>query len=393
MFEEQYRKYCREIKPSEALNDETLALMKEARDHRPNFTPRPSVNWKKVLVLPLAATAAAAVVALVVVGAWVANTNGWKDSVSEDSFDDTFVGSDMEGPQDYEDALDDLLEDHKGNSTTDKNDPGSADNSTGNNKPSADSNEDSADSSADNSTGSSSDNNNGSSADNSTGSDPGEDKFASSGNSNPAGNSQKPGSSDDNDTNDGEETPETPEEDEEHYGAAPSQPYGPEISDDKNIKTYLTVREFLDELTQKTAPGYAKNYYNARELLILPNLLPDGARFRHLHLDTRTGKYSYSYHFTKDQKDYIIDIEVDATTPKSLNELRLFKENAANEQVLTAKEGDRLYYRFGEQDLVTVTLTDVTATEPLTLEETATLLAQFGMERCSLLNPVLDMKY
>lgn len=382
MFEEQYRKYCREIKPSEALNDETLSLMKEARDHRPNFTPKPSVNWKKVLVLPIAATAAAAVVTLVVVGAWVANTNGWKDSISEDAFDDSFIGSETDGPTDYEDALGDLLEDHKGNSSTDNNNSGS----TGNSLPGGNhSDEDNADSSA---------NNPGTSADINPDSDPDENKTESSGNSNPAGNSsQKPGSSDDNDTNDGDGMPETPEEDEDNYGAAPSQPYGPEISDDKNIKTYLTVREFLDELSKKTAPGYAKNYYNARELLILPNLLPDGARFRHLHLDTRTGKYSYSYHFTKDQKDYIIDIEVDATTPKSLNELRLFKENAATEQVLTAKEGDRLYYQFGEQDLVTVILTEVTATEPLTLEETAVLLAQFGMERCSLLNPVLDMKY
>ena len=381
MFEEQYRKYCREIKPSETLNDETLALMAEARDYRPNYTPKPSVNWKKALVLPVAATAAAAVVALIVVGAWVANTNGWKDSISEDAFDDSFIGSETDGPTDYEDALGDLLEDHKNNSTADTEDPGSADNSRPGGNQSAtppDTNEGSNDFSADNST------------------DPGTDdnkSDSSTGNSNPAGDTQKPGTSADNEIDDGEETPEDPEEGEDHYAAAPSQPYGPEISDDKNIKTYLTVREFLDELTQKTAPGYGKNYYNARELLILPNLLPDGARFRHLHLDTRTGKYSYSYHFTKDQKDYIIDIEVDATTPKSLNELRLFKENAANEQVLTAKEGDRLYYQFGEQDLVTVTLTDVTATEPLTLEETATLLTQFGMERCSLLNPVLDMKY
>ncbi len=356
MFEEQYRKYCGGIKPSEALNEETLALMQEARDHRSAPTPAP-LRWKPALVLPIAATAAAAAVALVITGVWLTRGNGDLLEEAGDmdiAFDESPILGDStaDDTEDYDSAIKDYLEQNK---PTAKPDNGAANNSVG---------------------GSTGTGNSGSSTDS--------DSFDDAGSNSQPGTSAPP--ADPNEENNDLKAEST-------EPALPTDPYGPEISQEKNIKTYLSFREFIDALAKKETPGYGSNYYNARELLIMPNLLPDGARFRHLHLNTKNGKYSYSYYFTKDKKDYIIDIDVNAVTPKNLNELRLFKEHAAEEKILTAKEGDRLYYQFGEQDIVTVTLTDVTATDPLTAEDTAALLTQFRLERCSLLNPTIDMKY
>lgn len=366
MFEEQYRKYCREIKPSEELNDETLALMKEARDHRATIQPPAPLKWKPAVVLPIAGTAAAAAVALVIVGVWLTRGNGDLQEEAGDisaAFGEDSFYSTADPDDDYDSAIQDYLDE---NEPAEKPEDSSASDTVGG---SANSTTGSSDIVADSPTDST-----GNSDDDSSSDSAGDILYGSG-------------------TSSGEENDAPEDEGQSTEPALPADPYGPEISQEKNVETYLSIRDYLDALTQKTAPGYGSNYYNARELLIVPNLLPDGARFRHLYLNTRTGKYSYSYHFTKDGKDYIIDVEVNVVTPKNLNELRLYKEHAAEEEILTAKDGDRLYYQFGEQDLVTVTLTDVTATVPLTTDETAALLTQFDLERCSLLNPVLDMKY
>jgi hypothetical protein len=146
-------------------------------------------------------------------------------------------------------------------------------------------------------------------------------------------------------------------------------------------------------MTKKETPGYGKNYYNARDLVIVPSLLPDGARFRHLHLFTETGKYSYSYVFSKDNKDYILDIEVDAKTPKTLRDLKLQQDKIATETVQTGSKDNQMAYLFGENDYVLITVTEVLSATKLTQEQTAPLLTQFALERCSPNNTIINMCY
>lgn len=338
MLEKPYRNYCEEIVPSEALNEETVALMMEAQNHRAAPAPAP-LRWKPALVLPIAGTAVAAVLALILTGAWFLNRGG-------EHYEDAIAGN-------VDELFQDQLSDKENNTPKPDAPPEPEDPAPGEEEPPGDEMPDTA---------------------------PPE---------------EKPGTSAPPTDLPEEENKNEPSQDgaEEPSIAVPADPYGPEISGEKNVETYLSLRSFIDALTNKTAKGYGKNYYNARELLIVPNLLPDGARFRHLHLDTKTGEYAYSYYFEAGGKDYIIDIDVKPTVPKNLTELRLLKEHALTEEVYTGKKGDQLYYLFGEQDEVTVTLTDVKATELLTEEETAALLTQFGLERCSLTNPVIDMKY
>ncbi len=340
MLETKYRDYCDKITPSEALNEETVALMMEAQNHRAAPIPAP-LRWRPAVVLPIAGTAVAAILALVLTGAWFLNRGG-------EHYEDAIAGN-----------IDEIFQDH----LSDKEDPVE--------KPDA-APEPSAPNDAEEQ-------------------EPGEGE---SSNLDAAPDEQYGSSTPPSDAPE-EDNKDQPSEDEteEPSIAVPSDPYGPEISEEKNVETYLSIRSFIDALTNKTAKGYGKNYYNARELLIVPKLLPDGARFRHLHLDTETGKYFYSYHFVADGKDYLIDIAVHAKTPKNLTELRLLKEHALTEEIYTGKKGDQLYYLFGEQDEVAVTLTEVKAMTLLTEEETAALLSQFELERCSMTNTIIEMKY
>lgn len=345
MFEEQYRKHYQKISPSDALNDETLALMKEAQDHRAT-EPKKILRWRPALVLPIAGTAVAAMAAVIIVGVWMTRSTEYEDMMGD--LDQAFSDSaepETEKPQD-EPPYDQQPEDET---------PGDAE------------------------------------ADIPSEENKSEEQQYGTG-SQPEGDpSESP------EENKGTDLPveDEPVSDENVSAGTttPADPYGPEILDDGTTETYLSIREFLNALAKKETGGYGKNYYNARELIIVPKLLPDGARFRHLYLNTKNGKYFYSYLFTKDGNEYIIDIEVSAKTPKTLPELTLQKNALAGEEILTGSKEDHLYFLFGGRDEVTVTLTDTKATAALTEEETATLMAQFALERCSLANFIVDMKY
>ncbi len=350
MFEEQYRKHYQKTAPSDALNDETLALMKEARDHHAT-EPKKTLRWRPALVLPIAGTAVAALAALIIVGVWMTRSTEYEDLMG-----------------DFDQAFSDSMADSADPETEKPGDKPNYDQQPEDETP--------GDAEAD----SSIEENKSEEHQYGTGSQPEDDQ------------------SEGNDENNSAELPvedESVSDDSVSAGTttSPADPYGPEILDDGNTETYLSIREFLNALAKKETGGYGKNYYNARELIIVPKLLPNGARFRHLHLNTENGKYSYSYLFTKDGIDYIIDIEVDAKVPKTLRDLNLQKNALAEEEILTGSKEDHLYFLFGGRDEVTVTLTSTKATAALTEEETATLLAQFALERCSLANSIVDMKY
>lgn len=343
MFEEQYRKYFQEIQPSDALNEETFALMKEAQDHKASLPPK-KLRWKPAVVIPAAGTAAAVLVAVIVGSFWL--HNGRKVAEEDElmgsldvfvSASDSAAAPGNDSNAQAEDALigDDLPED-----TGDPQEPLETEKVE---EPSTSAPQEQPESD---------------SPDGSTGD-------AASGTS-----------------------PETMQPD-----TGTADPREPDIINDGTTVTYTSLREFLTTLAAKETPGYGSNYYNARELIIVPSRLPDNARFRHFHLNTETGKYSYSYLFTTGDKEYFLDIDVNAKPPKTLRDLNLQKEAIATEEIGTGKKGNQLFYLFGQNDYITVTLTEVNSVVALTEEEVATLLADFQLERCSLSNAVLDMKY
>ncbi len=351
MFEEKYRKYYQDIAPSDALNEETLALMAEARDHLA-AAPKPLPRRRSLIWIPIAATAVAAMVAVVIVGGWLRG--------------DTY--NDLAG------NADDVFSDSMGTELPDETPPADGEGEQQENNSSAPNPEvqDTPTPPADENQ-----------------SDPSEGNNSAS-----KPNTENKGESKDEDaTKDEDDSGEEQAPPDNNAAAAPSDPYAPVIKTDKKTTTYLTIREFLNGLAKKETPGYGKKYYNARELIIVPSLLPDGARFRHLYLNNENGKYSYSYLFTNGENSYIIDVEVNAKTPKTLRDLNLQKGALEEEEVLTGKKENHLYYLFGGRDEVTVTLKNLQSETDPNEDETATLLEQFKLERCSLENTVIDMKY
>ena len=339
MFEEQYRKLNQEIKPSDALNEETFALMKEAQDHRAAMPPKP-LRWKPAVLIPAAGTVAAVLEDTILLAFWMSDRN-----VNKEAFD--AVGN-----------LDEIISDEEEPSQSEGQEQTE-------NQP--DTEPEDAESS-------------GTSVD---------ENQSFSGSSAP---SDDDGKTSENPTKDPAEPPAEPETDEPDQSMA-ADPRNPDIINDESTTTYTTIRAFLNALAKKETPGYGTNYYNARDLIIVPSKLPEQTRFRHFHLDNKTGKYSYSYIFTANGKEYFLDIEVDAETPKTLRDLNVQKQLLAEEEILTGKKGNQLFYLFGQNDEVTVTLTEYLSSTALTEDEVATLLAQFELERCSLANYLIDITF
>ena len=292
MFEDRYRKYHQKIRPSDALNRETLALMQEAQDHRAS-EPERGFRWRPAYTVALAGAAAALLALSLTAGFWFSRGAQY---IEESGDLDTVVSGGDSG----------------GSAESDPETP--------------------------------------------TDSEP--------------------------------EEPSAGEEPEE-----PADPRDPVIINDDETRTYTTIRAFLDDLKNKKTEGYGTHYYTARELIIVPSLLPDNARFRHFYLYPQTGRYAYSYLFTAEGVDYLLDIKVDASSASTLKELNQQKEAIQEEKVLTNFSGNQMMVLFGTSDLVTVSLTAVGSDQELTREQVSALLEQFALERCSLTNTIVDLTY
>lgn len=341
MFEEQYRKMNRDIAPSEALNDETFALMKEAQDH---YAPPPAPKPKlKAVVLASAATAMAAMlIGAVLLGFWLNKGPGT-------------------GEEDIVGNLDELIENQDPAPENPPASPPEADEET----PDAENT-------------------------------PGDN----AGTSSPDGENTAPPPADDDDEEEpppaekpGQTEPTTPEE---PGGASPGDPRDPDIINDDTTVTYPSIGEFLTALAQKTAPGYSKNYYTARDLIIVPTILPEQARFRHMHLNQKNGDYSYSYLFPAGGKEYFLDIEVNAPALK-VNEVASQIGGIAGEKIIIAHSDNQIIYTFfrerGNSAVATVTLTEVNSIIALEEEQVKTLLAQFDLGRYKIDNALINMTY
>ena len=338
MFDEQYRKMNQKIQPSPALNEETAALMREARDHGAALPPKKAV-WKAAILIPAASVAAAVLVAAVLLSFWLNRGETIQEATGNP---DNVIYGESEPDTESED----------GSTAPPEEDPLPTDPEN-----TAPPEEDLPEA-------------------------PGEDDGT------PAPGTDTP-----------EEDPEdTPEGDEGKPGStAPStgssDPYGPDVIHDDTTTTYLSIRAFLNALAKKETPGYGRNYYNARELILVPSKLPNQARFRHLHLENASGKYSYSYLFSANGKEYILDVQVDAKAPKTLQELTIQKKLLSGEKVQTGQKGDQLFFLFGENDYITVTVTEPKSTVLLNEEQVNALLSQFELERCGITNTLIDMVY
>lgn len=355
MFEDRYRKYHQKIRPSDALNRETLALMQEAQDHRAS-EPERGFRWRPAYTVALAGAAAALLALSLTAGFWFSRGAQY---IEESGDLDTVVSG---GSADRENAAD--VPETSGGAT------GAEDGATSEEQPEA---------------------------------APPEEE----GNGESGGEEAPSGGSDSDETapsggdsgGSAESDPETPTDSEPEEPSAgeepeePADPRDPVIINDDETRTYTTIRAFLDDLKNKKTEGYGTHYYTARELIIVPSLLPDNARFRHFYLYPQTGRYAYSYLFTAEGVDYLLDIKVDASSASTLKELNRQKEAIREEKVLTKFSGNQMMVLFGTSDLVTVSLTAVGSEQELTREQVSALLEQFALERCSLTNTIVDLTY
>lgn len=335
MFEDQYRKAFDKATPSEALQQETLELMQEARAHHIPKEAPPAP--RRLRYIPAVATAAAALlVGCVLLGFWM----NQGDRVMEDAvgeLDDIFENN-SNNPELWtdEDASDSFVyEEQTPDGDDTKEDP------------------------------SHSANNDDSNANNSGSNDSSSDESWSS-------DSDQSMAVPPSDSAEGENTP----------------------TEDKVVPSakeeYSSLSAFSDALSKKTAAGYGKNYYNTRELLIVPSLLPDNATFQGLQLNGEDGTYFYSYFFTANAVTYLLTVEVQTAAPESLPALNNKLNGLSEETVGLSKEGNARVYLFGE-DRAEVRVAPLSGNLLPDEATTDLLLQQFQLERCSKTNELLGL--
>lgn len=335
MFEDQYRKAFDKATPSEALQQETLELMQEARAHHIPKEAPPAP--RRLRYIPAVATAAAALlVGCVLLGFWLRQGNqmmedgvGEMDAVFGESTNDSELWT-------GEDAFDSFVSEEQmpsGDGT--KEDPSQSANNDGSNTNNSES----------------------------------DDAF-----------------SDESWSPDSEHSMTAPPADSSEEEKSPSE--------DKVVPSakeeYASLSDFSDALSKKTAAGYGKNYYNTRELLIVPSLLPDHAAFQYLQLNGEDGTYSYSYFFTANEGTYRLTVEVQTAAPQTLPALTNKLNGLSEETVGLSKEGNTRTYLFGE-DRAEVRVAPLSGN---LLPDEATmdlLLQQFQLERCSKNNELLGL--
>ncbi len=299
-FKEQYTKAFENAAPSAQLQQETLELMQEARDHKIQKEAPPPV-YRKAGWISLAATAAAVLLCVVLVGLWLRNSDPYK-GVTDEEWGDHSANNIPADPFGKQESTEEEQENV--------------------------------------------------------------DSF-------PAGTDDAKTEEDDTTSNSIQT---------------------PTLNDQAG--SYGSFRQFLQALTAKSAPGYGKNYYLARELLILPDGLPEGARFYRLDLTANDGGYQYSYDIKDQESTYRLTVTVSGTAPRTLTELNSRKEALATETIQMQAAGNLRTYQFGATEQVTVTLSPAEPDGILPDQaQTDRLLTGFSLARCALTNPYLDMVY
>jgi len=339
-FKDQYQQAFKNAAPSPELQQETLELMQEARDHKLQKAPQPKplrpVRW-----VSAAAALAAVVLCVVLVGVWLNQGRHYNDLMEEDiweTVDDAFTGQEEQVPD----------QDQKpqgGNEIADSMVPEQDDEGT-------------------DSTGSGQDDQFADSM------DPDTDEVGDSFNKDQSSNSMGSNSI----TN----SPQT--EDDKAETVIPE-------------KTFESFDALITALKNKSAPGYGKNYYLSRDLLVVPATLPDGWTFGGVTLDPENGRYRYEYRVQDNGVDYLLTFAATADAPKTLAQLHTQQQALATETVTVTDTENTRTYQFGDSQSLVVTLT-AAADQPLpTSQDVARILSGFAPERCSLNNPNLERVY
>lgn len=157
-------------------------------------------------------------------------------------------------------------------------------------------------------------------------------------------------------------------------------------------KTYTELPSFVAAIEARNTPGYGSEYYNARELLLLPTRLPDGAKFRYLYLNPQTGNYSYSFQFEEKKVLYLLDFEVSQVLPSSALSMEEALQGIRNEKVTRSIKGASLSCTFGN-DRVSVTLSAPKSKKAPSSALCKKFLDVTIIERCSLDNPFLQAEH
>lgn len=338
MFKSEYTKQFDEFTPSTALNEETLALMQEAQAHPLPQAKKTTLRW----VLPVCVSGAAAMVALTVgLAIWFNKPEVFDDIQGYDEFfiqDATPSG----GSADSDDAavdsnapVDDAMkedEQSKGESDSSKNegDKGTA----------------------------------------------------------------TPEQSED-DEEKGEEQPAPDQEQDENTASTPSEEQvdlgAPMEITDKKTETYLSLRAFVDALGAKKTIGYKTNYLMEESLAIVPSWLPTTARFRQVYAYSNGG-YAYSYRLEEQETEYLLNVTVSATQPKTQRDLLLRLEGLKNEEKLIKKENHQWTFYFGTYDKAIVTVTTLDG-KAVSMEQAAELLTTLDFARYTVQNTLVELSY
>lgn len=369
MFEQEYKKMFRDVKPSRDLEAETLGLLIEMRDHPP-VEAAPARRLKPFIIS--AAASLAAVFLLTFIGIGVHQNMLSKrmesellldESVAEDItqdslFEDEEKGDmDAEAPERDEEAAD-----------SDEDDA-------------ADKKEDSAP--EDDKDGTAND-----------------DKEDDRGSKDEAGNEDK-----NDDKSDGNQTPSVLDEivqsydETSKYGAKNTaamaflkEQCAPVENNTGNIRSYLSIKSFADALEKKSTLGYGTHYYNARELLIVPTKLPMDCCFRQLYLDHTTGAYTYQYGAAYMGDPYLVTVENKSPRAKSLQELKDQISYLPGEDVQYSIDGNVMTYTFGAET-VTVTVTAAVKGAEITDNACRALFNNIDLNRATLDNEILAMTF
>lgn len=349
MFKDEYTKQFEEITPSPALNEETLALMKEAQAHPMPIAKPQKMRW----VLPVCVSGAAAMLALTVgLAFWLKNPETMDDIKG---YDELFIwpeDSVASGESELDNAdQNDLLGDAESNASKPQDNGASTGEGTKNDgeEPSSDENKGTADDMTE---------------------------------------TLPPESAPEQDQG-GSSAPEKSEN--EVPPAEPIDPKAPVEISDKKTETYLSIRAFLDAVVAKKTIGYKTNYLTEEALVIAPTWLPTNARFRQIYAYSNGG-YTYSYLMDGENESYFLNVAVSATLPKTQRDLNLRVKGISEEERLLKKTPQQWTYYFGNFDRAIVTVTTIDG-KPVSMEQAEPLLTNLNFARYTAQNTLVELTY
>lgn len=370
MFKDEYNKQFEDIAPSPALNEETIALMKEAQEHPLQAPAKPQkLRW----VLPVCVSSAAAMLALTIgLAFWLKKPDVMEDLKGES---DILIGTESTVSGEIGEAESDLLGSNNSAADGSANAGGNAthDADTGNSSNAADSGDASKDVSGNASA---------------------PDKNKGTASENQSNNSEKP---EDPPAQDDEAVNDAPEEQPESDApqstppADPVDPRAPVEINDKTTETYLSIRAYLDALAAKKTIGYKTNYLAEESLIIVPSWLPTTARFRQLYAYANGG-YEYSYLFSYNETEYFLNISVAATLPKTQRDLNLRVKGIESEDRSLKKMQNQWICYYGNYDKATVTVCTLDG-KFIPMAETAEMLGNFDLARYTVQNGLVELTY